>query len=339
MVALFCGGRAHFLALVVLLTLLTGRSEAETLQTGTTTSTTSTTTTSVANSAAGVITYYAAFDQDIVNFAKRTDIKIYPVDASKKQQVMNKMKSFSKNFGIDVSGVQADSSGRIYKKVEATGTSGVIDRYFSYAPSADSGGIRSEVVAVRKTWGTSGGSKNILSDQSVQTIADKARGQYSLPLTGTGEVVKVAAVRQIRQVQGDEGATTVLRQIVGYYRMLGERQVANSNFLVYVDNSDSSVAGMVLKSWWPLSTGQTTSIKSASLLKQDVTQEVTDAVGTLNSQSSATVDSCQATYYQTKQNVVPAVTCAFRVLENGATVDAGAVTVSQGTQYSLKLSQ
>lgn len=278
------------------------------------------------------VTYYAQFEQDLTKFAKRTDIKVYPVNTTKKTAAINKMKSFAKNFGVDVSAMQADGDGKISKVMK--NAAGEVDRYFSYMPPRDTGGIGNEIATIRKTWDKNGGTQNVLSDQSAQSIADQARAQYSLPLVGSGDVVKVGPIRQLRRVQGDEGARTVLRQTVGYYRMLGTRQVINSNFLVDVDNATGTVVGMTLKSWWQLSTAQTTSVKSASQLKDDFAREF---VVTAGSAVSVTVDSCQATYYQTKQNVVPAVSCSYRVVEGESTVDAGMVTVSQSTQYSLKL--
>lgn len=257
------------------------------------------------SSTAPNIVFYSRFEEDLKQFLERKDNQVFAVDATKKQALITKLKSFASEMGLNLDNLKPDADGRLYKNVKIGAD---VDKYFSYTQPDDDLGITSEVIAIRKTWGRENGSSNTLTAEAAKAMADKKSTQYGVPMVNSVDTAQATPVRQLRLAGGDDEPTTVLRQTVKYYRMLGSRQVANSSFLVDLNNATNTVAGMMLKSWWPLAAPQTVALKTVDQLKSDILAELPQSA---KANVTIHVTSCEPVYYQLKKNAIPAVSCSY----------------------------
>ncbi len=253
------------------------------------------------------ISVYEGFEDEIETILSRTDNTKRNVNMAGKQATVEKMRQFASTLGIETANLQPDQEGRQYASI---GTEGEIHAYFDFTPAqmdANTPSDMEEFLAARQTWSYRAGAADALPDQDIVTIAEGARQQYGLPGTNQqgDDTPRNASTRQLRQVE-DETTTAFLQQTMGYYRTVGERQVANSTFLVEVDPATTAVCGMSLRNWWPLENPEQAPLKQKTALIRDI---LTTMAENGSKEYDIVLTSCQPSYCQFPTALVPAVTC------------------------------
>lgn len=269
----------------------------------------------------GELAFYDDFEADLIAILAKTDNTLRKVDSIKRDQVIAAIKDFAKALGINPDDAQTDENGRVFKKI-LIGEE--VEWYFHYTPAGDPNLLQNELVVVRKTWTKEPGVEQPLSEQNAREIAEAEIQKYKIPFTDETDTLNYAATTQLRSVDGEETVNNnasvqsavnyaedtappkILRQTVGFYRKVKDRQVVNSAFQVDVDPAKKKAVGVSLRNWWGLSEEEAVTTKSLEELKDDIINTVK-----LNSSSNYDVDlaNCGPTYYQRSDALIPTVTC------------------------------
>ena len=274
---------------------------------------------------------YDSFDTDLTNFLARRDNTIRLVDTTKKNRLINTMKSFAGSIGIPRLAIRQQANGRWYGK---TLIDGEIDAYYKQDAEPD---LRSSCVLKARKTTRYRTAVSPISDDQLKLIADQTIAQWHVPILVPGEALLFASEIHTREADDDTTGPLVINERVGYYRTFPGRQVINSSLKVEIDPSTSLAAGLSLRAFWPLQRPQSTTLKQFDALKGDVLKALHK-----NGSKSLTlnVTSCSATYYQTPAALIPSITCSGEFIDSVSglrddTAEGVSVDVSLATSYSL----
>jgi len=273
---------------------------------------------------------YARFDNDLVRFLARQDNTVRLVDTTRKNRLINTMKTFAGSIGIPRQAIQQQEGGRWYGK---TVVNNEIDAY--YKQDAEPELRSSAVVKARKTTRYRTAVPPI-SDDELKQIADGTIAQWHVPILVPGEALLFADYIHSRVVDDDTTGPMVITERVGYYRSFPGRQVINSALTVEIDPSASLASGLSLRAFWPVRPPQATTLKTFDALKSDVLKALHkngSRKWTLN------VTACSPTYYQTPAALIPSLSCSGTFIDSaGVPRDDTAgisVDISLASSYSL----
>lgn len=273
------------------------------------------------------VVLYNGFEDDLEAILARDDNTQRAIDESKRIDAVERAKSFANMIGIQTTDLLPDERGRLFKKLSLPG-SPLVDKYFHYTPASAPLSLEDELVVVRETWSDEPGFSEALSDDKLREIAEKWRSDFGVPLTEAADTPNFTASEQLRLVEGVDSSPKILRQTVGYFRRVGERQVTNSLFQVDIDPAKAIVVGSSLRNWWGLKGAESVSLKDLPTLKKDV---ILTFLQNGSETSKISVTRCWPSYYQLPSVLVPSVTCG------GVLVDDDVILTSDPIVLSVSL--
>lgn len=279
---------------------------------------------------AGRVVLYNGFEDDLEAILARDDNTKRGINESKRIDAVERVKSFADLLGLQTADLVPDQRGRLVRSLLIP-NSKLIDKYFHYTPASAPLSLEDELLVVRKTWSDEPGFSGALSEDKLQEIAEKLRSDLGIPLTDSTDTPNFAASTQLRiveEVDSEQAASKILRQTVGYFRRVGERQVTNSLFQVDIDPAKSLVVGLSLRNWWGLKEAESASLKDLATLKKDV---ILTFLQNGSENSNISVTKCWASYYQLPSVLVPSATCS------GVLVDDDVILTSDPIVLSVSL--
>ncbi len=256
---------------------------------------------------------YDEFEHDLAKIISRDDNVIRYVNQRKRERILRNLKSFAKSMKIPTDNFGQNKDGTFWQKV--FNNENELASYIFYTANQNKESLEDEISTVRQTWSHFIGSTQPLSDETVIWIAKGVINRFQIPLRDREDQYHFASTLQTRDVKGENDETTVvLRQVAGFYRRVGDRQVVNSTLKIDINPLSKQATGLSIRNWWGLSQAKVVVLKDLEEIKNDIKNTMLDFS---DGDHQIKIHSCEATYYQTSTALVPGVTCYAGLVKDG----------------------
>jgi len=245
------------------------------------------------------VEFYSGFEEDLAEVLTRDDNVLVTLSSTEKLEIEKEMNELASEFGIkEIKTLEGKSKIGVMLDNE-----GNLDASFVYFAPTDTDD--EELLAVRSSLASTEGSLEPLQENEVWQTAEEFLQSNNLDLQTQFDLRNSAEIIYTKDVT-DQGSFFVL-QTVGYYRLLGGRQVTNSLTQVEVNSLSGEVTGVSLRNWIP-STGEKEEVmlKNFEELKKEITEVMAYEAGESH---SIYVTNCESTYFQSQKLLLPTVTC------------------------------
>ena len=154
---------------------------------------------------------YVNFDTDLVNILARPDNTVRPINTTRKNNLINTMKTFAGSVGIPRPAIRQQAGGRWYGKAVVNGD---IDAYYKQDAEPE---LRSSAVVKAKNTTRFRTAVAPIPDDQLKTIADGTLAQWHVPAL-TGDTLTFASNIHTREVDDATSDPRVITERVGYFR-------------------------------------------------------------------------------------------------------------------------